>query len=45
MILILKFNAAELFYLLYDLGDSLVLHCEQQDSYPSTLASNQGEVA
>ena len=41
MILILKFNGAVLFYFLYDLGDSLVLHCEQQDSYPS----NDGEVA
>ena len=38
MILNLKFNAAVLFYLLCDYGNSLVLHCEHQDIYPS----NQG---
>ena len=41
MILNLKFNAAVFFYLLCDYGNSLVLHCEHQDTYPG----NQGEVA
>ena len=40
MILNLKFNAAVIFYLLCDYGNSLVLHWEHQDTY----AGNQGEV-
>lgn len=39
-ILNLKFNAVVFFYLLCDYGNSLVLHCEHQHTYPS----NQGEV-
>ena len=40
MILNLKFSAVVFFYLLCAYGNSLVLHCEHQDTYPS----NQGEV-
>lgn len=40
MILNLKFNAAVFFYLLCDYGNSLVLHCEHQDTYPG----DEGEV-
>ena len=40
MILNLKFNAAVIFYLLCDYGNSFVLRWEHQDTY----AGNQGEV-
>ena len=36
-----EFDAAVFFYLLCDYGNSLVWHCEHQDTYPG----NQGEVA